>query len=91
MATDRLRRALRAVPDDIKTRHKLADAYQTEGAAHMSLIPKEDVHLVNSLDDIENVLLDDELTSLMDDAVTGENEGRLDRITSESSFMSTGN
>ena len=28
MASDRLRRALRAVPDDIKTRHALADAYQ---------------------------------------------------------------
>jgi hypothetical protein len=28
MAADRLRRALRAVPDDIKTRHALADAYQ---------------------------------------------------------------
>lgn len=31
MASDRLRKALRAVPDDIKTRHALADAYQVRG------------------------------------------------------------
>lgn len=37
MASDRLRRALRAVPDDIKTRHALADAYQVRTCLALAL------------------------------------------------------
>ncbi len=49
MATQRLHRALTAVPDDHKTRHALADAYQTEGYTCQRLSKR----LQNMSDDIE--------------------------------------